>query len=80
MSVVHHFQSGFITSVSSFAEYLTLLTLASHSAGFQRQDYQHLVFPSEMYIDYIRVYQRVGVKNGLTCDPPSHPTTDYITR
>lgn len=31
-----------------------------------------------MYVDYVRVYQRSDVKNGLTCDPSSHPTTDYI--
>ena len=33
-----------------------------------------------MYIDYVRVYQRSDVKNGVGCNPPSHPTTDYINR
>jgi len=48
------------------------------SSSFQRQDYKHLQFPSKMYVDYIRVYQREGVRNGVTCNPRSHPTTDYI--
>ncbi len=38
----------------------------------------HLEFPSKMYIDYVRVYQRAGTKNGLTCSPPNRPTADYI--
>ncbi|THV05200.1 glycoside hydrolase family 16 protein [Dendrothele bispora CBS 962.96] len=50
------------------------------SPGFQRQDYQHMQFPAKMYIDYVRVYQRDGVKDGLTCDPPNRPTADYIQR
>lgn len=31
-----------------------------------------------MYVDYVRVYQRPGVKDGLTCDPPNRPTLKYI--
>ncbi|KAI0316822.1 glycoside hydrolase family 16 protein [Amylostereum chailletii] len=46
--------------------------------SFQQQDFQHLVFPSSMYIDYVRVYQRSDVKNGVTCDPPNYPTSEYI--
>ncbi|KII86911.1 glycoside hydrolase family 16 protein [Plicaturopsis crispa FD-325 SS-3] len=48
------------------------------SPSFQAQDFKHLVFPSKMYIDYVRVYQREGVKEGVTCNPSAHPTTDYI--
>lgn len=33
-----------------------------------------------MYIDYIRVYQRSDVKDGVGCSPSSYPTQDYITR
>ncbi|KAJ7600970.1 glycoside hydrolase family 16 protein [Mycena floridula] len=52
------------------------------SKGFQAQDYKHLVFPSKMYIDYVRIYQRAGVKikDGLTCNPSTRPTSDYINR
>jgi len=48
------------------------------SPGFQEQDFQHLVFPVSMYVDYVRIYQRRGISNGITCNPPSRPTSDYI--
>ncbi|KAH8104849.1 glycoside hydrolase family 16 protein [Cristinia sonorae] len=48
------------------------------SPSFQRQDYKHLTFPVKMYIDYVRVYQRSGVKEGVGCSPSHHPTADYI--
>ncbi|KAF8073872.1 glycoside hydrolase family 16 protein [Lyophyllum atratum] len=48
--------------------------------GFQKQDFKNLKFPSKMYIDYVRIYQRQGTKNGITCDPPSHPTSKYIEK
>ncbi|KAJ7606550.1 glycoside hydrolase family 16 protein [Mycena polygramma] len=50
------------------------------SPSFQGQDFAHMVFPAEMFIDYVRVYQLPDVKNGLTCDPPNYPTSDYINR
>ncbi|KAF7364752.1 Glycoside hydrolase family 16 protein [Mycena venus] len=48
------------------------------SPSFQGQDFKHMVFPAEMFIDYVRVYQLPGAKNGLTCDPPNYPTSEYI--
>ena len=36
-----------------------------------------MVFPSEMRVDYVRVYQRTGQQN-IGCDPPRFPTADYI--
>ncbi|THH19097.1 hypothetical protein EW146_g2013 [Bondarzewia mesenterica] len=48
------------------------------SPSFQQQDFKHMVFPNHMLIDYVRVYQRADVKNGVGCDPSSHPTADYI--
>ncbi|KAF9013422.1 glycoside hydrolase family 16 protein [Cyathus striatus] len=50
------------------------------SPSFQKQDFKHLTFPVSMFIDYVRIYQREGVKNGVTCDPPNRPTSDYIER
>lgn len=47
-------------------------------ASFQQQDYMHMQFPAQMYIDYVRVYQREDSPN-MGCDPSSHPTADYIT-
>lgn len=37
-----------------------------------------LQFPSTMYVDYVRLYQRQGIQNALTCDPPGYPTAAYI--
>ncbi len=49
------------------------------AASFQHQDFKHLVFPSKMYIEYVRVYQRSDAfETGITCNPASQPTTDYI--
>ncbi|KAK7048799.1 beta-glucan synthesis-associated [Favolaschia claudopus] len=50
------------------------------SPSFQGQDYAHTVFPADMFIDYVRVYQLPDVKDGLTCNPPTHPTADYINQ
>lgn len=38
-----------------------------------------MVFPAEMRVDYVRVYQRSGAQN-VGCDPPRFPTADYIDR
>jgi hypothetical protein len=38
-----------------------------------------MTFPSEMLVDYVRVYQRAGQTN-IGCDPPDYPTADYINR
>ncbi|KAF9481170.1 beta-glucan synthesis-associated [Pholiota conissans] len=48
--------------------------------NFQPPDFKHLVFPAEMFVDYVRVYQRRGIKNGVGCNPPNYPTTDYINK
>lgn len=45
--------------------------------SFQEQDYAAMKFPTSMYVDYVRVYQREGVNN-INCDPSSHPTANYI--
>lgn len=49
-------------------------------ASFQHQDFKHLRFPAQLFVDYVRVYQRSDVKDGTTCDPKSHPTADYIQK
>ncbi|PPQ89675.1 hypothetical protein CVT25_013862 [Psilocybe cyanescens] len=50
------------------------------SPDFQKPDFKHMVFPAKMYVDYVRIYQRRGTKNGITCNPANRPTTDYINR
>ena len=40
-------------------------------------NYDELRFPTTMYVDYVRWYQRPG-RQSVTCDPPGYETTDYI--
>ncbi|TRM64168.1 glycoside hydrolase family 16 protein [Schizophyllum amplum] len=46
--------------------------------SFQQQDFEHMKFPAQMLVDYVRVYQREGTTDGVTCNPPNRPTKDYI--
>jgi hypothetical protein len=36
-----------------------------------------MMFPAELKVDYIRVYQRKGHMN-TGCNPKDYPTADYI--
>ncbi|KAJ7437784.1 beta-glucan synthesis-associated [Mycena galericulata] len=47
------------------------------SHNWQTINLDSMVFPAEMLIDYVRVYQRDGETN-IGCNPPDYPTTDYI--
>lgn len=49
------------------------------SENFGAVDYEGLapLFPFEMLVDYIRVYQDPKAIN-IGCDPPGYPTQDYI--
>ena len=40
-------------------------------------DWEHLIFPAVMRIDYVRLYQKEG-EEMVTCDPPGFETTQYI--
>jgi hypothetical protein len=40
-------------------------------------DFEHLVFPSIMRIDWVRVYQHPD-KINIGCDTPEKPTSAYI--
>ena len=48
--------------------------------SFQQQDFKHMQFPAQMLVDYVRVYQREGLRDGVTCSPPNRPTADYIDK
>lgn len=37
-----------------------------------------VVFPATMSVDYVRVYQLDGQSDRISCDPPDHPTAQYI--
>jgi beta-glucanase (GH16 family) len=47
------------------------------SLGFGEVDFDNLVFPAVMKIDYIRVYQDPDALN-IGCDPKDFPTAAYI--
>ncbi|KAJ7120738.1 beta-glucan synthesis-associated protein-domain-containing protein [Mycena crocata] len=47
------------------------------SLNFGKVDFENLVFPSVMRVDYIRVYQPKNAIN-IGCDPSDFPTKDYI--
>ncbi|KAH9476339.1 Beta-glucan synthesis-associated protein KRE6 [Psilocybe cubensis] len=49
------------------------------SNNWQKIDTNSMLFPGEMKIDYVRVYQRKGQTN-TGCDPKDYPTADYINR
>jgi len=59
-------------------EPMSIILNLGMAPSFQQQDYAHMQFPAKMYVDYIRIYQRSGLSNSLTCDPPNRPTMDYI--
>ncbi|KAK7044468.1 GH16 domain-containing protein [Favolaschia claudopus] len=47
----------------------------SHAFGFV--DFEHIIFPATMRIDWVRVYQHPDRIN-IGCDPPEKPTAAYI--
>jgi hypothetical protein len=49
------------------------------SENFGGIDFDHLVFPTKMRIDYIRVYQPKDAVN-VGCDPTGFPTANYINQ
>jgi hypothetical protein len=51
----------------------------SFAANWQTIDTSTMIFPGEMLVDYVRVYQRKGQTN-VGCSPKDFPTEDYINR
>jgi len=49
------------------------------SRNFGVVDLEHLVFPSVMRVDWIRVYQPKDSYN-IGCDPKAFPTSAYINQ
>jgi len=49
------------------------------SPNWQTIDLSTMVFPAEMRVDYVRVYQRTGQTN-VGCSPTDYPTKDYINQ
>jgi beta-glucan synthesis-associated protein KRE6 len=49
------------------------------SENFGTVDLEHLVFPTKMRVDWIRVYQPKDAVN-VGCDPADFPTKAYIDK
>nr|XP_019047309.1 glucosidase [Kwoniella bestiolae CBS 10118]OCF26239.1 glucosidase [Kwoniella bestiolae CBS 10118] len=49
------------------------------SNNFQAVDFENLIWPNYVRIDYIRVYQRTD-SGTIGCDPSDYPTANYITK
>jgi hypothetical protein len=47
------------------------------AANWQPIDLTTMVFPTEMLVDYVRVYQQENLVN-IGCSPKDYPTADYI--
>jgi len=54
-----------------------LLNVAISDHGVMNWN-RHMTFPISMKVDYVRVYQDASKGHTLSCDPPSHPTAQYI--
>lgn len=58
-------------------EPMSLVLNLGFSSAWTWIDWDHLVFPTVMRVDYVRWYQRKG-QHMVTCDPPGWETTQYI--
>jgi len=58
-------------------EPMALVLNLGMSPGWQTIDPSTLSFPTEMLIDYVRIYQRKGHEN-IGCSPDDYPTEEYI--
>lgn len=48
--------------------------------NFQAVKFSQLTFPAYLQVDYVRVYQKDGQNDRISCDPADHPTKDYIQK
>ncbi|KAI0744973.1 beta-glucan synthesis-associated protein [Earliella scabrosa] len=60
-------------------EPMYLLVNLGMSPNFGFIDFEHILFPSKMRVDWIRVYQDPNMIN-IGCDPPDFPTKAYIDK
>ncbi|CAD6934693.1 unnamed protein product [Tilletia controversa] len=62
-------------------EPMSIIMNMGMAGGFQPTKFtgaNAMTFPAAFMIDYVRVYQRDGEADKVSCDPPDHPTADYI--
>ncbi|KAL6160808.1 beta-glucan synthesis-associated protein [Exserohilum turcicum] len=60
-------------------EPMSLILNLGFSNSWTWVDWKNLKFPTTMYVDYVRWYQKKGEKM-VTCDPPGFETTKYIEK
>jgi len=58
-------------------EPMSLILNLGISESWQKIDHSTLTFPTEMLVDYVRIYQRKGHEN-VGCSPDGYPTEEYI--
>ncbi|KAE8229325.1 hypothetical protein CF326_g5706 [Tilletia indica] len=62
-------------------EPMSIIMNLGMAAGFQPTRFtgaNAMTFPAPFLIDYVRIYQKDGGTDKISCDPPDHPTADYI--
>jgi hypothetical protein len=74
---VHCSQLGDIAYVYLISLLDEPISNTCRAANWQTIDLTTITFPTEMTIDYLRVYQRANSQN-IGCDPPDYPTMGYI--
>ena len=62
---------------SAHCVFQSLVLNLGMSPGWQTIDLSTMSFPTEMLIDYVRIYQRKGHEN-IGCSPDDYPTEEYI--
>ena len=69
--------NGNIDSRPISNEPMSMVLNVGFSTAWTGINYDELRFPTTMYVDYVRWYQKPG-QQSVTCDPPGYETTDYI--
>lgn len=59
-------------------EPMTIIMNLGISNNWAYIDWQSMVFPAEMKVDYVRIYQPDDDVSSITCDPSEYPTVNYI--
>lgn len=63
-------------------EPMSIIMNLGMASGFQPVHFtgdNALTFPALFRVDYVRVYQKDGQEDRLSCDPKDHPTAAYIS-
>ena len=69
--------NGNINSRPVSEEPMSIVLNLGISPAWTGINFAELVFPTTMYVDYVRLYQPASNAT-VTCDPPGYETTEYI--